>query len=363
MPDQPIQQVIQGNASDSFQACMSQIGGAIAFTTYQANKLMLVGWNGQQMTLLMRHFLKPMGLGVSKDGLALATQETVWLFANAPHLAHTYLEDQPGAYDRLYLPRTVYLTGDLNTHDLSFAQEELWLVNTRFSCLSTLSHTFNFIPRWQPSFISQLAPEDRCHLNGLAIVKGQPKYVTALGESDTVGGWRANKATGGILIDVERNEILLRGLSMPHSPVWYQDYLWFLNSGTGELWRVEPESLEYHLVCTLPGFLRGLAFAGNYALIGLCQIRERHIFGDLPIQRKFEQLKCGVAIVDLQTGQTTGLLEFTTGCREIYAVQFLPEVLCPNLLNPEHPSVKQAFTAPGIDYWLRSSTEIKDSST
>jgi uncharacterized protein (TIGR03032 family) len=360
VPNNSTQYVVQGNASDAFQSWMSQAGGTIAFTTYQANKLILTSWNGKQMVLLMRHFPKPMGLGVSKDGLALATQEAVWRFGNAPQLAHAYLEDQPGVYDTLYLPRTIYLTGDLNAHDLAFTQEEVWLVNTRFSCLSTLSHSFNFIPRWQPSFISQLAPEDRCHLNGLAIVREQPKYVTALGESDTVGGWRSNKATGGILIDVEHDEILLRGLSMPHSPVWHQDHLWLLNSGTGELWRVNPVTLEHDVVCTLPGFLRGLAFVGNHALVGLSQVREQHIFGNLPVQQKFEQLKCGVAIVDIQTGEVTGLLEFTTGCRELYAVQFLPNVLRPNLLNPEHLGVKQAFTAPNINYWLRPSAEIKD---
>jgi hypothetical protein len=44
------------------------------------------------------------------------------------------------------------------------------------------------------------------------MVDGRPSYVTALGESDVVGGWRPGQATGGVVIDVERHEIVLRGL-------------------------------------------------------------------------------------------------------------------------------------------------------
>ncbi|NEQ21969.1 MAG: TIGR03032 family protein, partial [Microcoleus sp. SIO2G3] len=296
---------------------------------------------------------------VQEQRLALATHHEVLLFANAPLLANEYLENQLGRYDALYLPRVTYLTGDLNIHDLAFGSDSLWLVNTRFSCLAALSKDYNFVPRWQPRFISQLAPEDRCHLNGLAMVDGRPKFVTALGESDEVGGWRPNKATGGILIDVESREIVLRGLSMPHSPCWHDRFLWLLNSGEGELWRVNPHSGQHDVVCVLPGFLRGLCCVGNYALVGLSQIREQHIFGGLPVQQRFERLLCGVAVVDLRSGQLLGMLEFTAGCQELYDVEFLPSVLRPTILNNERPEMRQAFTAPEFSYWLRPSSQMK----
>jgi uncharacterized protein (TIGR03032 family) len=172
-----------------------------------------------------------MGLAVNADRLALATQHEITLFANAPLLAPDFMPHQQGRYDALYLPRATFHTGDLNVHDLAFADDGLWFVNSRFSCLSALSRDFSFIPRWKPPFISELVPEDRCHLNGLAVVNGKPKYVTALGETDVVGGWRARKATGGVLMDVESGAVLLRGLSMPHSPRWHHGRLWLLNSG------------------------------------------------------------------------------------------------------------------------------------
>jgi uncharacterized protein (TIGR03032 family) len=347
-------------ADDGFQSWLSQAGGSLAVSTYQAGKLALVGWNGQQVSLLLRQFEKPMGMAVQGDRLALATRHQVLLFANSPVLAHAYLEDQPGRYDALYLPRTAYFTGDLNIHDLAWGDKGLWLVNTRFSCLSMLSQEFSFVPRWQPSFISEVVPEDRCHLNGLALVEGKPRYVTALGTTDRVGGWRERKATGGVLMDVPTGDIILNGLSMPHSPYWHEDRLWLLNSGAGELLRVDSQLGQADVVCTLPGFLRGLCCVDHYALIGLCQIREQHIFGGLPVQERFEQLLCGVAIVDLHSGEQVGLLEFPQGCQELYGVQFLPQVLRPMILNVEKPETRQVVTAPEFAYWLRPSAQIAD---
>ncbi len=318
----------------------------------------MLGWDGTQITLLLRQFQKPMGIAVQGQQLAIATQHEVWLFANAPDLAPTYLEDQPGRYDALYLPRALHFTGDLNIHDIAYGNDGLWAVNARFSCLASLSADFSFIPRWRPPFISDNVPEDRCHLNGLAMVDGQPRYVTAFGATDTVGGWRDHKQSGGILIDVEQHEVILRGLCMPHSPCWHGDRLWLLNSGAGELWQVDPQSGQHQVVCTLPGFLRGLCCVGNWAIVGLSQIRERRIFGELPVQQRFPQLICGIAIVNLTTGELAGTLEFTHGCQEISAVQFLPQITRPTILNAEKTAMRQAFTAPEFSYWLRPSAKL-----
>jgi uncharacterized protein (TIGR03032 family) len=354
-----ISETITCTADAGFLNWLRQINGSLLITTYQAGRVLLVGWNGEQVTLVAREFSKPMGAALAGERLALTTKHQLIFFGNAQALTYSYLEAQPGRYDALYLPRAAYYTGDLHTHDLAFGSDGLWLVNTRFSCLAHVSLDFSFTPRWYPSFISELVPEDRCHLNGLAMANGKPQYVTALGESDTVGGWRANKAAGGIVIDVNTDEIVLRGLSMPHSPRCYQNKLWLLNSGTGELWCVDPANWQPEVVCALPGFGRGLSLVGNYALVGLCQIREQQIFGGLPIQDRFEQLICGVAVVDLRQGQPIGFLRFPSGCRELYDVKFLPGVQRPNLLEPDHPATQEGFTAPEFAYWLRPSSQIQ----
>jgi len=347
--------------SAGFCDWIAQAGGSLILSTYQAGKVATIGWDGRQVNFLMRQFDKPLGLAVAGGRLALATRHEIWLFANAHLLAHDYLEDQPGRYDALYLPRATYHTGDLHVHDVAIEGDDVLLVNTRFSCLARLSRDWSFEPFWRPKFVSDLVPEDRCHLNGLAMVDGKPKYVTALGTTDAPGGWRENKADGGVLVDVQSDEVVLDGLSMPHSPRWHLGRLWLLNSGTGELLVMDPSGGRVETVCSLPGYLRGLCFVGpqgEYALVGLCKIREKHIFGGLPIQARQKKLLCGVAIVDLRSRSQVAMFEFTAGCEELYDVQFLPGVYRPMILNLEKAAVREALTNPDSCYWLRASHEI-----
>ena len=345
--------------ADGFAAWMSGCGGSIVASTYQAGKVAVIGWDGRRVTLLMRQFDKPMGLGISGNKMALATRHEVLVLANAPLLAGEYVEGEPGRYDALYLPRVAYFTGDVNAHDVSFGGDDgLWVVNTRFGCLSRLSDEHSFVPEWRPPFVSEIVPEDRCHLNGVAMVEGRPRYVTVLGETDTAGGWRDGKAKGGALIDVERNEVVLRGLSMPHSPRWHEGRLWLLNSGMGELWRVDVREGQHEVVCALPGYARGLAFAGPFAIVGLSQVREKHIFGGMAVQERFGKLLCAIVVVDTRSGREVGRLEFTGGARELYDVGFLEGRRRVNLLNREKGAAREAFTAPGFSYWLRESSQV-----
>jgi len=349
---------IQCHASASFQQWLAESGGSLAMSTYQAGKVALIGWDGRQVTLVMRQFDKPLGLCAAAGRLVLATRHDVVVFANASALAHDYLEDQPGRYDALYLPRATYHTGDLHTHDVASDDNGVLLVATRFSCLARLSYDHSLAPVWKPRFVSDLVPEDRCHLNGVAIRDGHARYVTALGTTDSAGGWREHKATGGVVVDVASDEVVLRGLAMPHSPRWHDDRLWVLNSGTGELLVVDPSTGRSEVVCGLPGYLRGLGFLGTYALVGMSRIREKHIFGGLPVQDRYEQLRCGVAVIDTRTGQEVGRLEYTAGCEEVYDVQFLPAVRRPTILSLDKPAAREAITNPESSYWLRPSSEI-----
>lgn len=349
---------VESAVSEGFSEWISRVDGTLVVSTYQAGKVAMIGWDGRRVNQLMRQFDKPLGLAVHGRQIVLATRNDVTLFADAPLLAEHYLEGEPGRYDALFLPRVTYHTGDLNTHDVAFQGDDVILVNTRFSCLARLSAVYNFTPFWRPSFVSDLVPEDRCHLNGLAMRDGRPAYVTALGTTNAPGAWRANKAQGGVLLDVASGQVIRDGLSMPHSPRWYNDRLWVLNSGTGELWIVDPANGHADVVCALPGYLRGLCFAGPYAVIGLSKIREKHIFGGLPVQKRCGQLLCGLVVVDLRSGAQVGMFEYTVGCEELYDIQFLPGLRRPMILNLEKAGAREAMTNPDCSFWLRPSAEI-----
>jgi uncharacterized protein (TIGR03032 family) len=328
-------------------------GGSVAITTYQAGKVALAGWSGKEVSLLLRDFDWPMGLAVSDKQIALATRDEIICFSNAVPLAQHYPVTDPQGYDALYLPRAIHRTGNLRTHDVAFgAGEELWFANTLFSCLSLVSPHYSFVPRWQPRFISELVPEDRCHLNGLAMRDGRPAFCTALGTADTSSGWRSNLVDGGVVLDIVTGEIVARGLSMPHSPRWHDGKLWVLNSGTGELCMVDLARQTSVVVCAVPGFLRGLCFTGPYAVVGLCKIREKHQFSGLPVQSRFPRLQCGLAVIDLRSASHIATFEFTGGCHEVYDVQFLPGVSRPMLRAPRDQETHVAVTAPEFGYFL-----------
>jgi uncharacterized protein (TIGR03032 family) len=244
------------------------------------------------------------------------------------------------------LPRSSHVTGDIGVHELAWVGEELWIVNTRFSCLCTLQPDDSFVPRWRPPFITALAAEDRCHLNGLAIVDGTPRYVTSLGATDVRDGWRAEKPHGGCVIDVPSGEIMSRGLSMPHSPRWHDGRLWLLESGTGQLVLVDPATGRRQRVAELPGFARGLALVGPYAFVGLSKIRPTSEMDGVPLAERRERLKCGVAAVDLRSGRVIASLEFQTAVEEFFDVQLLPGLRFPEVIGFQQETIQHTFVIP-----------------
>ena len=334
--------------SDSFAPLLSQLGISLLVTTYQANKLLVIREHQGGLSILVRSFERPMGLAVDPRRISLGTRDQVWTFRNAPDLAPQV--EPVGAHDACFIPRSSHVTGDIGVHEVAWAGEandELWLVNTRFSCLCTLDDNYSFVPRWRPPFITEMAAEDRCHLNGLAIVDRQPRYVTALGQTDTRGGWRAARARGGVVMSVPDGRVIADGLCMPHSPRWHQNSLWVLESGTGRLQRIDPASGVRHVVTDgLKGFARGLGIFGPYAFIGLSKIRATSAMDGVPLAARREELKCGVAVVDLRTGGVIAAVDFETAVEEVFDVQVLVGNCFPEVLGFQKETVQNTFVVP-----------------
>jgi uncharacterized protein (TIGR03032 family) len=331
--------------TDSFVELLHRLGASLLASTYQANKLLAVRAGGGLSTLV-RTFDKPMGLAAAGGRLALGTRKEVWFLRDAPDLAPRV--EPAGRHDACFLPRSAHVTGDIAVHELAWAGQELWLVNTRFSCLCTLHPDYSFVPRWRPPFVTAFTADDRCHLNGLAIVAGRPKYVSALGETDTANGWRADKPRGGCLMEVSSGEVISRGLSMPHSPRWHDGRLWLLESGTGQLVLVDPATGRRQRVAELPGFARGLALAGPYAFVGLSRIRPTSAMDGVPLADRREQLKCGVAAVDMRSGRVVALLEFQSAVEEIFDVQLLPGLRFPEVIGFQQETIQHTFVVPRV---------------
>jgi uncharacterized protein (TIGR03032 family) len=345
----------------SFPAILEQLGSSLVVTTYQAGKLVILRSDGGVINTHFRAFNKPMGMAVGRGRLALGTAVDVWEFRNVPAVAAKI--EPHGKHDACFLPRSAHVTGDVQIHEMAYVDaapdrdigvgnashsNQLWFVNTRFSCLATHDPDHSFAPVWRPKFITQLTPDDRCHLNGLGLVDGRPRWVTALGETDSAGGWRENKKMGGVLIDMESTEIVARGLSMPHSPRWHAGRLWLLESGTGSLGCVDLAAGRYEPIVHLDGFTRGLEMVGNLAFVGLSQVRETAIFNGIEITERLAETQrtCGVWVIDIERGQVVAFLKFEEAVQEIFAVALLPGMRFPDLMNDDAELIGSSFVLP-----------------
>jgi uncharacterized protein (TIGR03032 family) len=345
--------------SGGLAALLQSLGISIAFTSYQSRLLYLLGQGPNGAHLHQTAIGRPMGLArCGERGLVLTTGHQIIRFEN-PLAAHEKVNNQ---FDACYVPRATHLTGELDAHDVGVkADGEIVFVNTRLNCLARPDMQHSFSELWRPPFISALVDEDRCHLNGLAMRDGKPAYVTAVSRSDTVDGWRDRRADGGVVIDVATGEIVCEGLSMPHSPRWYRGELWVLNSGTGELGVIEglgaakPKAggkirCKFVPRVFCPGFVRGLAFHGDYAVVGLSKPRYQRFEGlalDQRLKDADSEPWCGVQIIDIRRRVCVEWLRIDGAVAELYDVEVLPGVASPMAISPSTPEAVQFVTWEG----------------
>jgi uncharacterized protein (TIGR03032 family) len=312
---------------------LAQLNLSILISTYQAGRVASLGVHQGELRVGFAHFDQAMGLTRTATGIAVGAKKEIWFLPASKDIAPQIKPE--GERDMAFLARSCHQTGPIMGHDLAFSQGRLWVVNTLFDCLATVEGNWSFAPQWKPPFIAEIAPGDRCHLNGLALGEdGFPAYVTALGETNEENGWRENKATGGCLLEVKSGDVVLRGLSMPHSPRLYQGLLYFLDSGRGTLNLCDRLKGESEVIAELPGFTRGLDCWEGHAFVGLSQIRETAVFGGLPLDDRRQNLRCGLAIVNLAARQVVGTFWFNSGVEEVFAVSVLPGYRNPALIGP-----------------------------
>ena len=324
---------------------LDEVGASLALTTYQAGKLFLIGrQEGGRLSLFERTFNRCMGLWAGGGELWMSSLFQLWRFADAlaPGATHQ-------GYDRVYVPQVAYTTGDLDVHDVAvMADGRPCFVNTLFSCLATVSERASFAPLWRPPWISRLAAEDRCHLNGLALEDGAPAYASAVARTDVADGWRDHRRRGGVVVRIADGEVVAEGLSMPHSPRLHRGELWLLEAGSGYLGVVDRARGTFERRVFCPGYARGLALHGRYAVIGLSRPRDNKTFQGLPLDQalaaKGAAPRCGLLVVDLQTGDTPHWLRLEGIVEELYDTAILPSTRRPMALGLKTDEIRRTIS-------------------
>ncbi|MCJ8191981.1 TIGR03032 family protein [Sphingomicrobium aestuariivivum] len=342
---------VEYSLSGGMIARLAKASISLAFTSYQSGLLYMLGRNPKNGAQLHQsQMAKPMGLARTPDGgLVMTGMAQVYRFANVisgdQRINHVF--------DACFVPRTIHVTGRLDAHDVGVTKDgEIVFVNTRYNCLAKLSDTHSFEVVWKPDFISAIVDEDRCHLNGMAMEDGEPRYVTAVSRSDTIDGWRDRRGDGGVVIDVKTGEVVCEGLSMPHSPRLHNGQLWVLNSGTGELGVVElpnkkGEMGKFVPKAFCPGFLRGLAFHGDVAFVGLSKPRYKR-FDGLDLADRLEKADsepwCGIQAIDLKKGSCVDWFRIDGAIGELYDVEVIEGHACPMTVSPNSPDAAALIT-------------------
>jgi uncharacterized protein (TIGR03032 family) len=326
---------------------------SIAISTYQAGKLIFISpKNEHELIQLPRTFNKPMGIALQSDSdkLALATRDSIVVFANSEALAKHY-PPSPNKYDGLYMPRVTYHTGPLDIHDLSYGNNDrIFAVNTLFSSIVELSNEFNFKEYWIPPFITETVSEDRCHLNGMALENGLPKYATSFNQGNTHQSWRDNLTSSGVIYDISNNEVIATRLAMPHSPMLYNGALYVLLSATGELVKIDVANGKKETILQVDGFVRGMDLYEDYLFIGLSKLRKNSsTFAKLDFADKAQE--AGILVVHLPTGAIAGKMTYLTSVDEIYDIQVIPNKTRPNILNTLTPRHTEGLMTPTATFW------------
>lgn len=341
--------------SASFPKILHELNCSIIFSTYQAGKLVILSsGDGKSLRKFARPLKRPMGIAIDErqSRMAVSTKSEITIYKNNSNLAKTY-PPAPGIFEHLFIPTIGYKTGLIDTHEIVFGGENVFFVNTLFSCISKPSRNYHFEAIWKPPFISELIPEDRCHLNGLAVKNGKPKYASMFSETNTSHGWRHESFMRGLIYDIDKEVPILKNLSLPHSPIYFRSKLYFLQSALGEVSEYDLVTKSLKTLHKTDGFVRGLEVTDNYIILAKSKIRpSSKSFGHLPIAQK--DTKCGIEILKRKSGKRVALLEYHDKISEIFGLRIYNNSNAVGILTADDPYYDKCITIEkNHNYWMK----------
>jgi uncharacterized protein (TIGR03032 family) len=246
-------------------------------------------------------------------------QDTV--FCGVKNGIQSYAVDNNTLVEKNFIP-----TGLLASHDIYCNNESIYYLSNEYSSIYkvNLKHKFEKNIFFTPWWIPDIEEYDACHLNGMCFVDDELRYITAFSQTSLSESWRNQSNSQGVVADVRNNEIILENLSMPHSPTFYKDLLWFISSGeslkqnnhghgSSKLTAIDTFSKNIVHSINIEGFARAIAFYKNLAFIASSRIRNHEIYGS-------PQPYSSISIIDIDTMHTLGYAVFTDLIDEIFDI-------------------------------------------
>jgi uncharacterized protein (TIGR03032 family) len=327
-----------------FTAWLADRRASIALTTGADGRLVLVGMTPEgKLSVFMRAYEGAYGLSAASNGLLMGSLYQVWRMENAVAPGR-----MASGYDRLYVPRIAYTTGEVQARDVAFAADGTVLfANTLFSCVAAASAEHSFVPIWRPAFVSRLLPEDRCHLTGFALEEGLLRFVTVAAGTDAPQGWRARARDGGMVIDAATDTPVAERLALPASPRLHAGHLWLVESGSGLFGYIDLDTGRFEDVAFCPGWANGVDFIDKYVIVGVSAAREGFQAQSLPLGANLAQYRAqartALLVFDMESGELVHWLRLE-GFDEIADVAVLTGTIRPAALGLAGDDIRRVLS-------------------
>ena len=153
----------------------------------------------------------------------------------------------------------------LDLHDVLWDQDHTYLVSTTLNAVFRFDAAFVEVERW-----TLPGEDDSQHVNSLCLHEGR-LLASRFGRFDVHRGYKGATRGAGEIFDVKTGEVVIGGLSQPHSLVSHAGRLWVCDSEAGVV-RAYHGFVETR-AHAFDGYVRGLAFGASAAFVGLSRSR------------------------------------------------------------------------------------------
>lgn len=119
---------------DRFAQLLEGLNASLLISMYQAWKVAVVRARGGELHATYHKFQRPMGIAVSPEQVAIGTNDQIWFFPAAHHIAGSLRIGGP--YDTCHLARGSHFTGEIHGHEMEEIFDVRLVPSRRFPFLS-----------------------------------------------------------------------------------------------------------------------------------------------------------------------------------------------------------------------------------
>ena len=223
--------------------------------------------------------------------------------------------------------RSQFFPGCLYVHDLALMNGELHAAAAGINAVVRLGSAGDYQRVWWPRCIEKVGAkafqQNYLQLNSIAAGSSLSRsYVLA--STDVPSRLRPGNPAfpvdrRGVVFSGATRDVMIRGLTRPHSARLHQGRVWLDNSGYGEVGFGQDG--HFQPAARLAGWTRGLTFHGDIAFVGISRVIPR--FRGYAPGLDVDKSHCGIVALHAKTGTVLGSILWPYG-NQIFGLDWAP---------------------------------------